>query len=98
GSLAGSPGVVVTGPKGKVTLNEGVIVAWRHIHISAKQANELGLKDKELVRVKSQGDRAVVFENVLVRANDAFALEMHIDTDEANAAQIKNGDKVELIK
>ena len=98
GDLTGSPGVTLVGPLGSVKLEEGVIIAWRHIHMTPADAEKFGLKDKDFVRVRSGGDRAVVFENVLVRVHEEFKLEMHIDTDEGNAAMLKTGDLVEILK
>lgn len=98
GSLLGSAPITVIGPKGEVELTEGVIIAQRHIHMHTTDAEELGLKDKEMVTVETQGDRGVMFKNVLIRANEAFALEFHIDTDEANGAGVKNGDFVNIVK
>ncbi len=97
GDIAGSPGVTVVGPKGEVEMKEGIIAAARHIHMSNKDAEEFGVVDKQRVKVKTEGDRAVVFKNVLVRADDNFALEMHLDIEEGNAAGLKNGEMVELI-
>ncbi|MBU1109651.1 MAG: phosphate propanoyltransferase [Candidatus Riflebacteria bacterium] len=97
GNTANTPGCVLVGPKGAVTLKEGVIVAARHIHISAIDAPKFGLKDMDRVSIKSSGPRSVVFNNVLVRVSDKFALDFHLDTDEANAAGISNGDMVEIV-
>ncbi|MFZ5949245.1 MAG: phosphate propanoyltransferase [Candidatus Rifleibacteriota bacterium] len=97
GDTAGTPGCIVIGPKGAVTLKEGVIVASRHLHISDKDAEKFGLKDMDRISIKSNGPKSVVFNNVLVRASNKFALDFHLDTDEANAAGIKNGDMVEII-
>lgn len=96
GDLKGSAEVMLRGPKGEVILREGVILSVRHIHMHSEDAKHFGVKDKDRVRVRTQGERPIVFENVLVRASDQFALEMHIDTDEANAGLIKNGDSVIL--
>ncbi len=98
GDIEGTPGVKLVGPKGEVELAQGVIVASRHIHMSLEDANNFGVKDKDIVKVKTFGQRALVFENVLVRAREDFALEMHVDVEEGNAAGVKNGDLVELIK
>lgn len=97
GDTAKTPGCVVVGPAGAVTLKEGVIVAARHIHASTKEAAAFGLKDMDRVSVKTGGVKSVVFNNVLVRVSDKFALDFHIDTDEANAAGLKNGDMVEIV-
>lgn len=98
GDLQGSPGVTLVGPKGKVELSEGVIVAGRHIHMSLTDAEAFGVKDKDVVKVRCGGERGLVFENVLIRVHESFRLEMHIDTDEANAAMCKNSGLVEVIK
>jgi len=91
GNTAGTPGVTLEGPNGKVELTEGVIVAARHIHMTPADAEKYGVKDRQVVRVKTAGDRPLTFDDVIVRVNANFALEMHIDTDEANAAGLKDG-------
>lgn len=98
GDLAGSPGVKLIGPKGEVEISEGVIVAARHIHMHTSDAEQFGVKDRDRVKIRVNGDRGLVFENVLVRVHKDYALEMHVDVDEGNAAAVKNGDMVELIK
>lgn len=98
GKIDGSPGAKIVGPKGEVTLEKGVIAAARHIHMHTSDAENFGLKDKDVVKVKVGGKRGLVFENVVVRVNPEYALEMHVDIDEGNAAQIKSGDKLEVIK
>lgn len=85
GKISGTPGCKLIGPAGEAEISEGVIVAARHLHISDQQAQMFGLKDGQIVRLKSDGERAVVFENVIVRAGNGHDLEVHIDTDEANA-------------
>lgn len=92
GDVEGTPGIKIRGPKGEIEIQKGVIIAWRHIHTPKEIAEELGLEDKQIVKVKVEGVRAVTFENVLIRVSDKFAWEFHIDTDEANAAFVKNGD------
>ena len=98
GDTEGTPGCKLVGPKGEVEMTKGVIVAARHIHMSLEDAERFGVKDKDVVSVQSTGERALLFNNVLVRANAAFALEMHVDLEEGNAAGVKNGDLVELVK
>lgn len=93
-----TPGVTLRGPKGEVTIDKGVIVASRHIHMTPAQANEYGVKDGEIVKVKVPGERGLIFDNVLIRSNDRCGLEMHIDIEEGNAAGCKNGDMLEIIK
>ena len=98
GDAEGTPGCKLVGPKGEVEIERGVIVAARHIHMSLEDAEKFGVKDKDIVSVQTTGERALLFNNVLVRANAAFALEMHVDLEEGNAAGVKNGDLVELVK
>ncbi|WP_455540045.1 phosphate propanoyltransferase [Terrisporobacter sp.] len=98
GDVEGTPGAKLVGPKGEVEMPRGVIVAARHIHMSEEDAEKFGVKDKDVVSVQTEGLRGVVFNNVLVRANPNFKLEMHVDLEEGNAAGVKNGDLVELIK
>lgn len=87
GDIAGSAPCRLIGPAGEVTLAEGVIVAKRHIHATPEDAEKLGVKDKQVVKVqvKSEG-RSLVFDDVVVRVSPRFSLAMHIDTDESNAA------------
>ncbi len=89
GKVVNSPGCVVVGPKGKVTLNEGVICAWRHIHMTPEDAALFQVKDRDIVEIKIEnGERSLTFGNVLIRVSPKYKLEMHIDTDEGNAAEI----------
>ncbi|MDU4961409.1 MAG: phosphate propanoyltransferase [Sporomusaceae bacterium] len=97
GDLAGSPGVTIVGPNGSVTLEQGVIAAMRHIHMTPEDATVFGVKDKDIVKVRFEGERGLIFDQVLIRVSDQFQLEMHIDTDEGNAAMAKTGDQVEII-
>jgi putative phosphotransacetylase len=86
GKLEGTPGCKLIGPAGEVDLDHGVIVALRHIHLSPAQAAEAGVKDKDVISIKVQGERGLVFDNVLVRSGDGHESEIHLDTDEGNAA------------
>ena len=86
GDIAGSVGCVLEGPCGKVELKEGVIAAKRHIHMTPADAEVFGVSDKEIVNVKLDTARPLVFGDVVVRVSEKFALAMHIDTDESNAA------------
>jgi acetate kinase len=88
GDLHGSPGITMVGPAGEVRLKEGVICALRHIHMSPEDALRFALRDKDMVRVRVPGERSLVFGDVLVRVSPDYVLEMHIDTDEANAAEL----------
>lgn len=98
GDIKNSPGLKLIGPRGQVEIEEGVIVAARHIHMHLDDAERFGVKDRDLVKIRTSGPRAVTFESVLVRAHENFALEMHVDIEEGNASGVKNGDLVELIK
>ncbi len=98
GDLAGSPGVTLVGPEGTVELKEGCIAAARHIHIHSNEAEKIGLKDKDRVSVEIPGERGLIFNNVLVRVNPAYAAEFHVDTDEGNAAGLTNNDTIIIKK
>lgn len=98
GDIDGTPAFKLVGPNGEVECEKGIIVAARHIHMSLEDAEKFGVKDKDVVSVKTEGLRGLTFHNVLVRASEKFALEMHVDIEEGNAAGVKNGDLVELIK
>ena len=98
GDIKGSAPVTIIGPKGVVTLKEGCIIANRHIHMSEKEGAAFGLKDGDYVTVEANGERRTTFYDVQVRVNKAFRLEMHIDTDDANAAGIGNGAKVKIVR
>jgi acetate kinase len=91
GDTEGSPGCTLEGPAGSVTLERGVICAMRHIHMTPADALRYGLRDKATVRIRVAGDREVIFGDVRIRVDPNFALAMHIDTDEANAANLGNG-------
>lgn len=98
GKIAGSAGITIVGPKGVVTINEGCIIANRHIHMSLEDGARFGVKDCDYVTVDVNGERRTRFYDVQVRVSDAFRLEMHVDTDDANAAGIGNGAKVHIVK
>ena len=86
GDVAGSVGCVIEGPCGSIEIAEGVIAAKRHIHMTPEDAEVLGVSDKEIVKVKLDTARPLIFDDVVVRVSPKFALAMHIDTDESNAA------------
>lgn len=90
GDIAGTPGCKLVGPEGEVEIENGVIVAKRHIHLDPKTAEEFGLADKQVVSVKVGEDtgRSTVFGDVVIRVHQNFAPAMHIDTDESNAASL----------
>ena len=98
GKLAGSAPVGLVGPKGAVFLDEGCIVAKRHIHMPPDVAAAYGVRDNEAVSVQFDSPRAGTLRGVLVRVHESFTLEMHLDTDEANALGIRTGDAGRLIK
>jgi len=98
GNVAGSAPVAVVGPKGVIYLKEGCIIAMRHIHMSPADASAAGVSDGDIVSVKADNERGTIFNQVKIRVSDSFTLEMHIDTDEANASRIKTGDMVTIIK
>ncbi len=98
GDIAGSSPITIIGPKGVVTLNEGCIIANRHIHMSTDEGANFGLSDGQYVDVEVNGARRTKFYDVQVRVHKDFRLEMHIDTDDANAAGIGNGAKVTIVK
>lgn len=90
GKLDGTPGLTLRGPCGEVKIDSGVILAHRHVHMHPDDARRFGVVDGALVRVRVDGDRETVFGDVVVRVSDRFALDLHLDTDEANAAQLTN--------
>lgn len=98
GDVAGSTGCVLEGPCGRVEMKEGVIAAKRHIHMTTADAAALGVSDKEIVQVKLDTNRPLIFGDVVVRVSDKFALAMHIDTDEANAAGCAGAVYGEIVK
>ena len=98
GDIKDSEKVVLVGPKGSVYLKEGVIIANRHIHLTPEYAQENGIKDGDYVDVIVDSIKPTKFFDVQVRVREDFNVEMHIDTDDANACGIKNGDKVKIIK
>ena len=98
GKIAGSAPITIIGPKGVVTLSEGCMIANRHIHMSPEDGARFGLKDNDYVTVDAFGERRTRFFDVQVRVDPNFRLEMHLDTDDANAAGLANGAKVAIIK
>ena len=86
GDVAGTPGLKMVGPAGEVDIEEGVIIAKRHIHMTPEDAKAFGVEDKQVVKVKINSARTTVFDDVVCRVHPTYALAMHIDTDECNAA------------
>ena len=98
GKIDGSAPIAVVGPCGVIYLKEGCIIASRHIHMSPLDAEKAGVKNGDIVSVRVDNERATTYNNVLIRVDPTFTLEMHIDTDEANAAKISTGMKAEIVK
>ena len=89
GDLEGTEGIKVIGPKGEVVLDKGVIVPQRHLHIQTGEAEKNGLKTGDIIKVKVESNRSLVFDNVVVRAKDNYETALHLDTDEGNAAGVE---------
>ncbi len=99
GDLTNSGGVIVEGPRGRMELANGVIVALRHIHMSPADAAAFGVKDRDKVAVRIDSrERDVIYEDVIVRVEPSFRLELHLDTDEANAAGVEAGTTAQLLR
>ena len=92
GNVAGTPGAVLVGSNGQVTLAQGVIAAQRHIHLTPEDAARFGVQDKQSVKLKTYTDRPLIFEDVVVRVSKDFATYAHLDYDEANACGFRKGD------
>lgn len=86
GDIKGSSGCLLVGPRGKVSLDQGVIIAKRHIHCDNLTAKKLNLRNNQRLSVKTSGNKSVTFHNCIVRIKDTFRFRLHIDTDEANAS------------
>jgi len=97
GKLEETPAIDVEGPNGRVHMNQGVIVAARHIHMTPQDATKYALKDGDHVRVVVPGPRAGILEQVLVRVNANYALDLHLDTDEGNAFGLINGQQLDVL-
>lgn len=92
GDVKNTPGAVLSGPLGQVRLEQGVMAAQRHIHLHPKDAAQFGVRDKQVVKLRTFTDRPLVFEDVLVRVREDFAAAVHLDYDEANACGFQTGD------
>jgi putative phosphotransacetylase len=99
GDLVGSSAITIVGPKGKVDLKEGCIIALRHLHLTPQDAEKLGVKDKDMVKILCgiNKGRETIFSDVICRVSSNYATECHLDTDEANAAMVDNGEKVFIV-
>ncbi len=98
GDIDGTNGATVVGPNGEVAISKGVIVAKRHVHMTPEDAAEFGVSDKQIVSVAVGGPRGVTFAETVVRVSPKFALAMHVDTDEANAAGLSGAVNGTLVK
>jgi propanediol utilization protein len=98
GSIAGTPGCLMVGPKGSIELPEGVIRAERHVHMSDKDAAYYGVKAGDRMNLRIESDCPTTLEGLLVRINPSWKMEVHIDTDEGNASNLSNAHKVTLVK
>lgn len=92
GDVANSPGAILRSDRGQVTLQEGVICAQRHIHMIPETAKQMGVRDKQTVKLQVFTDRPVIFDDVVVRVSEKFADFVHLDYDEANACGFQTGD------
>jgi len=92
GKVENTPGVTLIGPQGQVRLQQGVIVAQRHIHMTPEDARNMGVQDKQSVRLQTYTNRPVVFDDVTIRVSPDFRTRVHLDYDEANACGFQNGD------
>ena len=97
GVLSGSAPITIVGPKGSVYCKEGLIVAKRHIHMTPQDAAVYNVKDGDVISCRVNGERGIVFDNVVIRVSEKYALEAHLDMDEANCADLKNGDSLYVI-
>lgn len=98
GDVKGTPGIKIVGPRGEIDIDEGLIVAARHIHMTPADAERFGVKDGELVAVRAETSRPVIFQDVVIRVRDDFALDFHIDIDEGNAAFLSTGDTATVLR
>ena len=98
GHVEGTPGVLLQGPRWVFSLNRGVIVADRHLHMSTAQAAAFGLSDGNTVRVRVEGGKPGILDGILVRAGERYELDLHLDTDDANAFQLRQGQLVTVLE
>ncbi|WCK52589.1 phosphate propanoyltransferase [Aneurinibacillus sp. Ricciae_BoGa-3] len=98
GDIKGTSPITLLGPKGAIYLKEGLIIAQAHIHMSPHDADYYNVQNGEYVRISTDNERPITFEKILIRVSPKYRLEMHIDTDEANACAITTGPKGNLIK
>ncbi|MBW6440625.1 phosphate propanoyltransferase [Patescibacteria group bacterium] len=97
GDVKDSPGMKIIGPKGEVVIEYGVIISKRHVHMTPEEAEEINVKDGNFLKIKTEGDRGLIFENVVARVDKNYAWAMHIDTDEGNASGISSYEDGEVV-
>jgi len=97
GNIKGSPPIIFIGPKGVLTLSEGAIRAARHIHMTSKDAEHYGVKDEDRVKVEVSGEHGVIYKDVVIRVSQKSKLVLHLDTDEANAGNVKGTGLVRIL-
>lgn len=97
GDIKETPGIKIQGPKGQMEIAEGVICAARHIHMHPNDASQFGVQDGQRVKVQIGGVRELIFDHVLIRVSEKYRLDMHIDIDEGNSANVVKGDKGKVI-
>ena len=98
GDLTGSEPISLIGPVGSVYLNEGAICATRHIHMTPQIATSFGVEEGDLLKVRISGERALTIENIRPKISSSYVLQMHLDTDDSNAAGLRGGEAVELLR
>lgn len=98
GDIKDSEPITLVGPKGTVYLKEGAICATRHIHMTPECAADLGVKEDDLLKIRIPGERALIFENIRPKISPSYVLQMHLDTDDSNAAGLRGGEAVELLR
>lgn len=98
GDIEGTPGIVLVNGDKSVSLDKGLIVAKRHVHMTPEDAEKLGVKNHDIVKVKVEGARPLIFDDVVIRVSPKFATYMHIDYDEANACGFSKGIRGRIIK
>jgi putative phosphotransacetylase len=98
GDLSGTSGIMIQGPAGELELTEGMISALRHVHLDPETAGRLNVKNGDVLNIRTEGERALIFDRVIARVSENYLPEMHIDTDEANASGLQTGDKVCIVR
>jgi putative phosphotransacetylase len=98
GDVVGSEPIVLIGPKGSVALKEGAICATRHIHITPQHAESFGVREGDFLKVRIPGERAITFENIRPKISPSYVLQMHLDTDDANASGLRGGEAVDILR